>query len=251
MKWDLKRKKNSIVFNTKLPHCGNFGHEKSYFLTGESQNVRTMPNRFRTRVRAKRSVFLSGVHGLGVPVPDFGALRSRATSNPGTDFDVSRGTVRLAVPSVAPGSVVRPTVFRHAGYDVLPPPHVPGGRRRPVRRAAGQPLADVRVRVDAQWVPAGGPVRRRLPPGLLAAARRRRRGRQLRRLADFARLDRRLFAEHMLDVGRPGPQHRAAVDRVLRRPVLGFLREMVEITISSLSIVRRIGWRGNHGQANA
>lgn len=132
----------------------------------------------------------------------------------------------------APGSVVRPAVLGHAGYDVLPPPHVPGGRRRPVRRTAGQPLADVRVRVDAQRVPAGGPVRRRLPPGLFAAARCR--CRQLRRLADFARLDRRLFAEHMLDVGRPGSQHRAAVaaaaDRVLRRLVLGFLCEKVNIT---------------------
>lgn len=124
-------------------------------------------------------------------------------------------------------------MFGHAGYDVLPPPHVPGGRRRPVRRAAGQPLANVRVRVDAQRVPAGGRVRRRLPPGLVAAARRRRR--RLRRLADFARLDRRLFAEHMLDVDRPGPQHRAAVaaDRVLCRLLPGFLCEKIKTLISS------------------
>lgn len=116
--------------------------------------------------------------------------------------------------------VVRFFVLRHAGYHVLPPPNVARGRRRPVRRTGGQPFADHAVRFrPGQRVPGG--LGRRLPPGLVAGQRRRRR---FRRLADLPRFRGRLFAQHVFDVGRLGPQHLAADVRYARTHFHRFLR---------------------------
>lgn len=112
MKWDLKRKKNSNVFNTTLPRCARLGYEKSYFLTGESQNVRT-----QRRIALERVSVLNG-WSFCLEFTDSARPRSRYWRAPFTRHFKPRNRLRRPPRNRPAGRAVGGPGFSCTAYGV-------------------------------------------------------------------------------------------------------------------------------------